>query len=418
MKLFQKPLFTGFAPNTDFFQIASALSFLIFPWKWKSWQQGEERKYAKKMLQEYFGSEDVHLFDSGRSALYIALKALGVGNGDEVIVPAYTCVVVINAIHFTGAQVIYCEIMDDLNIDPSSIEERITPKTKAVLVQHTFGVPAKIEAIQVIATKYKLKVVEDVAHAFGARYNGKLLGTFGDAAMFSFGSDKVLSSVRGGALRIKEKNVSEVVLELSKALPELKKTQIFQHLFHPIVFFLAKPFYNLEIGKIFLKIAKSFSLIAKIIYEPEKRGEQVAGFPAKYPNAFAALLIRQLQTVDSVNAHRDVIANVYGELLEKIARPLRDENGVFLDFPIFSRDSQKLAEEAKKQGILLGTYWFGSVIIPRDTDKRILNYAAGTCKVAERLSQKIILLPTGRHITKNDAKRISNLVSVFENNYE
>lgn len=115
-----------------------------------------------------------------------------------MILQAYTCVSVSNAIIATGAKPIYVDIdAQTLNINPQLIEKHITQKTKAIIVQHTFGIPADIHAIQSIVKKHQLFFIEDCAHALGAQYKEKMVGSFGDIAVYSFGRDKVISSVNG-----------------------------------------------------------------------------------------------------------------------------------------------------------------------------------------------------------------------------
>src|SRR5581483_4013141 len=111
---------------------------------------------------------------------------------------AFTCVAVPNSVLWTGAKAIYADIDETGNLDPKDLEKKITKKTKAVIIQHTFGIAANMDAIQKVLKGKKIILIEDCAHALGASYKGKKLGTFGEFAFFSFGRDKVISSVFGG----------------------------------------------------------------------------------------------------------------------------------------------------------------------------------------------------------------------------
>ena len=132
------------------------------------------QQLLKKKIQDFFNIKFCNVFDSGRSAIYFALKSLGAGDGVEVLVQAYTCVVVVNAINWTGAKPIYVDIGDDFNIEPADLIKKVTTKTKILIIQHTFGQPAKLDELLAITKQYNLKVIEDCAHSLGACCNNKL----------------------------------------------------------------------------------------------------------------------------------------------------------------------------------------------------------------------------------------------------
>ena len=148
----------------------------------------DKRELFRREARESLGGEvDVFLFWKGRVGLYAILKALDIGPGDEVILPAFTCVVVANAVIYRGATPVYAEIdPKTYNIDPARIEERITEKTKVILAQNTFGLSADLDAIFDVAQAHDLFVIEDCAHGFGGTYKGRLNGTVADAAFFSW----------------------------------------------------------------------------------------------------------------------------------------------------------------------------------------------------------------------------------------
>src|SRR3989338_2662999 len=121
MAFFNKTIFTGLAPNLTGRDTATALAYLFLPWKWSSLRNGRYANQAEEQLKKYFSVPYAHIFDSGRSALYFALKALGADSEAKVLVQAYTCVVVSNAINYTGAKPIYLDIGDDFNINPEEL---------------------------------------------------------------------------------------------------------------------------------------------------------------------------------------------------------------------------------------------------------------------------------------------------------
>ncbi|KKU80518.1 MAG: DegT/DnrJ/EryC1/StrS aminotransferase, partial [Candidatus Gottesmanbacteria bacterium GW2011_GWA1_47_8] len=178
------------SPNTEPDDVWLAIQTLFSPWKW---QNGE----ALLRVRQWFGGE-ITLFSSGRVSLFAILKSFEIGTGDEVIIQAFTCVAVPNSVLWSGATPVYVDIDDTCNIDPQNVEKKITNKTKAIIIQHTFGIPADLVELAKIAKKHGLLIIEDFAHSLGLHISG-------DAAFFSFGRDKVISSVWGGGAVINSK---------------------------------------------------------------------------------------------------------------------------------------------------------------------------------------------------------------------
>ena len=304
-------IFTGFSPNTKWKDTNIALSYIFLPWKWFSWKNGKYVEMLEQSLKHYLPAKHAVTFDSGRSSLQASLKVLGVGEGDEVIVQTYTCVVVVNAILALGAKPVYVDVQNNFNAKLSEIERKITGKTKVIIAQHTFGTPAEIEQIVKIAQQRNIKVIEDCAHSLGAELDGKKLGTFGDMAMWSFGSDKVISSVRGGAVTTDNDELASKLVAYRDSLPALPRIIIWQHLNNPILFPIGKALYSVVIGKAILYLAKKLNIINKIVYDSEKVCEISPWMPAKMPNVLARLANEQLKHVNARNAHRKKIARMY-----------------------------------------------------------------------------------------------------------
>lgn len=159
----------------------------------------EGMKLAEEKLASYIGVSHALLTSMGRTALIIAMKALEIGPGDEVIIPSFTCDAVTKSVEFCGAKPIFADV-DPLtfNIDPQQVKNIITKNTKAVLAIHCYGQPADIDEILDIKEKNGIAIVEDVAHALGAEYRKRKVGSFGDISIFSFSKNMGCSS--GGAL--------------------------------------------------------------------------------------------------------------------------------------------------------------------------------------------------------------------------
>ncbi len=154
----------------------------------------------EKRLSSYHGVKHALLSCTGTAGLHSAFVAASLGEGDEVICPAYTFHATVTPLFFTGAIPVLVDADQTGNIDPSKIEEKINSRTKAILLTHMWGVPCDMAPILAIAKKHHLLVIEDGSHAFGALYRGKKVGTFGDLAVFSMQGQKTLTAGEGGFL--------------------------------------------------------------------------------------------------------------------------------------------------------------------------------------------------------------------------
>lgn len=159
---------------------------------------------------EYIGVKYASTVSNGTLALHLALMALGIGEGDEVIVPSFTYVASANAVRYTGATVVFVDSLEDSwQIDPADIEKKISSKTKAIMPVHLYGHPCDMDAIMKIAQKYHLFVVEDCAEAIGSEYKGRKVGSFGDISAFSFFGNKTITCGEGGMVVTNDKTLYE-----------------------------------------------------------------------------------------------------------------------------------------------------------------------------------------------------------------
>jgi perosamine synthetase len=164
-----------------------------------------EERFAKICSTKYAVS-----CSNGTAALHVALAALGIGKNDEVIVPDFTMIATANAVTYLQAKPVPIDAEPvTWNIDPQKIEERITARTKAIMVVHTYGHPARMDMILSLARKYKLYVVEDAAEAHGALYKGKAVGGLGDVGCFSFYANKIVTTGEGGMITTNSREIRE-----------------------------------------------------------------------------------------------------------------------------------------------------------------------------------------------------------------
>lgn len=175
--------------------------------------QGDECRKFEEEFAEYCGVKYCVGVATGLDALFLILKAMNIGNGDEVIVPSNTYIATALAVSYTGAKPIFVEPeIETFNINPSRIEEKITSNTKAIIAVHLQGRTADMDAINSIAKKYNLKVIEDAAQAHGAKYKGKKAGSLSDAAGFSFYPGKNLGALGdGGCVTTNDKALAEKI---------------------------------------------------------------------------------------------------------------------------------------------------------------------------------------------------------------
>ena len=413
MKFLKRPVFTGFMPNLLGKEVLLAISF-FFPWNWSKLKQGRATPALENQLQTLFAVNSALTFDSGRSSLQIALEALGIEKSDEVLLQAYTCCVVSNAVIWAGGKPVYVDIANDFNMDPVDLEKKISPRSKVLIIQHTFAVPANLEALLAIAQKHNLRVIEDCAHVIGGIYKNKMLGTWGDIGMLSFGTDKSISCGRGGALITNDLKFAESLKTQQKQLKDVSNTIIFQQLFTFILFFIGKALYNIFIGKLLLAVAKKIHLSSRIIEQSEKRGEASTHYPAKLPNALAFLALHQLEHINEFNEQRIAIAENYQKNIQnsQVQSPQKIQDIPFLRFPIRVKNPAKLHCLAQKEGILLGD-WYNTVIAPKDADESKMGYTKGSCPNAEKIASESLNLPTHIHITAQDQEKILKII----NNY-
>lgn len=185
------------APDITEAEIAAVTAVLRTP----HLSLGPELAAFEAELAAYHDVEDAVAVSSGTAALHLSLLTLGIGAGDEVIVPSFAFVAVANTVLQTGAQPIFVEIDPlTLNLNPSAVERAIGPRARAVLVVHTFGVPAQMDVLRELAREHRLAIIEDACEAIGARFNRQKAGSFGDLAVLGFYPNKQMTTGEGGAV--------------------------------------------------------------------------------------------------------------------------------------------------------------------------------------------------------------------------
>lgn len=405
-----RPISTSFAPNFENDDTVLAVKLIVGTLFGKNYSQQKEG--LRKSLSTYFDNSEVFLFSSARAGIMYALGSLDLQENDEVILQAFTCVAVPAAIRWAGLKPVFADVeAQTYNLDIADVRKKITPRTKAIIIQHTFGIPGPIEGLKALAHEKNLYIIEDCAHVFGALYDGKnndkKIGTFGDVAVFSFGRDKALSSVFGGTVITHKKLLAQ---KLEKYESGLQKAPMFfslQQLTYLLVYAAALPTYTAFLGKIILKLARQVGLLSQAVYPQEYKGEKPDFLQYSFHPALCALAYHQFLKIERFNTHRREIVNLYIDLL---GLPLK-KGSVLVRVPLTIEHKQSFLAAAKKRGFYLDS-WYRSAIDPPQSNLSIFNYSP--CPVAEKLSQTVVNLPTHINISPSHAHKIINLCKALK----
>ncbi len=428
---FLKPISTSLSPNTEKDDILLAFKLLFQPWRWKISvnQRLNQRESAVQELEEefkkYLGVKYAVSFNAGRAGLMAILEAMEIKEDDEILVQGFTCNSALNPILAKKAKPVFVDTDETINLDPENLKKKITFKSKAVMVQHTFGRPAEIEEILKITKENNLFLIEDCAHALGAEFKGKFCGTFGDAAFFSFGRDKIISSVFGGMVVTDNQKIGERIKNFRDGLDFPSNFWIFQQLLHPVLMnCLILPAYGLNQhwGRIILGIFHQLSILSKGVYKKEKKGQIPSRyFPKKFPNALAVLAQNQFQKLEKFNRHRREIANFYEKELKEsgfilFSKKEEDKTPVFMRYPIsvVDKNPDEILREFRKRKIYLDDGWRKTPIVPPDTDIGKMKYVFGECPRAEKSAKSILNLPTHINISKKEAEKIIDFLKLWK----
>lgn len=397
-----------FGPHADWKQAWLAFTLLLQPWRW---MKGRQSAMLADFCKKLFHGE-TFLFDAGRSALCAFLRAAEIGTGDEVIIQGYTCVVLPNAIHAVGARVVYADISDEtLNIHPEALVQCITPQTKAIICQHTFGIPSDLQALRYICNQRNILLIEDCAHSLPDAKGPKSLAMIGDAVLLSFGRDKAISGIAGGAIICRKATLVQRMQQEEQSAGNVLRSRVVRLLLYPMLYAVARPLYAFGIGKLLLFCAGKLHLLVPIVTKTEKEGRQDHE-PCKIPEACAVLAYTQLQNLEHINNHRRLLTALYLREIER--RKWRENLGVKVPsaisgdlplqkFPIFMKHAKQVRSALQQQNIYLDDGWTGCVVCPASITINETEYEAGSDPVAEELCQAILSLPTHPQTTIADA---------------
>ena len=405
-----RPISISLSPNTEKDDIRLAFKLIFQPRKWK---KGKEIEELEEKFRKYLGAKYAFSFNSLRSAFLAALKSLGLNQGDEVLLQAFTCNAAANPIIWAGLKPVYVDCNNEtgspFNIDIEDLKRKISSKSRAVVIQHTFGLPADLDEILEICRQNNLILIEDCAHSLGAEYQGQKIGTFGKVALFSFSRDKVISSVYGGMAVTNDENLAKKIKDNLIDIGYPLNFWIFQQLLHPILISrLILPTYRI-LGKYLLILFQWLHILSKAVHWKEKGGKKPGYFPKLLPNALATLALNQFKKLEKFNSHRKEIANFYYNELKdsffELPKKLNDRGHIFLRFTVKHPKAHQIIKRAWRKNILIGD-WYTVPIAPYDTKPLKLQYQSGSCPKAEKLAKISLNLPTQINISKREAQKI------------
>ena len=400
--------FTGNQQYTFYFQTLtfrdSLLSlYLLFSQIFGFKPAHKSRQLFLDEVHKSFNFNQGFLFGSARSSLFALLKTLDYEKGSEVLVTGFTCEVVPNAVINAGYLPIYIDI-NPVNycMDPAIVEKSITKNTKAIIIQHTFGIPAQLEQLIGIAKKNKLYIIEDCAVSLGSKYKNRLTGTFGDASIFSFELSKTITSCWGGMLLLNtnKNSIIENMVEFYKKVPEYGRLHRLKVLFQlGISGILYRPGIYM-VGKYITAILFKLKIFSPSTRKVEFGGRLPQKYLVKLSGEQSIILRRQFRRIDQLNRNKVDIKNLYIERFAKILdsnyiKLIKGDDIVLIRFPILIEDQSFIGNWFASKNIELG-FWFSAPLSCAEIDHQVFNYSSGTCPNSERISKKMINLPLSK----------------------
>jgi len=342
---------------------------------------GPKLKEFEKKIAKFIGVKYAVGVNSGTSALHLIIRTLGIKDGDEVITTPFSFIASANCILFERAKPVFVDIDEKtLNIDTSKIEEKITKKTKAILVVDIFGHPAEWNSLQKIAKKYKLFLIEDSAEALGSEYKEKKCGSFGEAAILSFYPNKQITTSEGGIILTNSKELADFCQSMANQGRRVKNGKWLEHI--------------------------------------------RLGYNYRMPEVCAAMGIAQLNRINEILKKREMVARMYNQKLKdfsEIEIPYIAPNvkmGWFvyvikLSKRYSKKDRDEIIKKIAKRGIQCGNYFQPIHLQP--FYRKMFGFKFGSFPIAESVSQRTITLPFYNNLKEREINYVvKNLKEIIK----
>ncbi|MCD2502372.1 DegT/DnrJ/EryC1/StrS family aminotransferase [Clostridium sp. NSJ-145] len=346
----------------------------------------------EKEFAEYVGVKHAISVGNGTDALVIALKAMGIGEGDEVITTPFTFFATAESISAVGATPVFVDVdKNTFNIDVTKIEEKITSKTKAIMPVHIFGQSADMDEINKIAKKYNLLVIEDACQAIGGKYKGRNIGSLGDVACFSFFPTKNLGCAGDGGMIVTDNDDLAVIIRALRTHGSGENGQKAFNLLNGV----EEDIMQAESGN-------------DTVYNPLKYYNYLIGYNSRLDAIQAALLRVKLKEIDNWNSKRREIVDIYNNEFKELdlVTPVCDDKNehVYHMYILQSENRNEVLEKLKERGVATGVYY----PVPLHLQKvyKNLGYKEGDMPVSEYLSHRTFAIPVYPELTEEQIKYI------------
>jgi perosamine synthetase len=331
----------------------------------------------EKRISSYLGTKYAVGVNSGTSGLHLCIRSLEIRDGDEVITTPFSFVASSNCILFERAKPVFVDIEEDsLCINSEKIEEKITPKTKAILPVHVFGHPCKMDKVTEIATKYNLFVIEDACEALGSEYIGRKVGSFGNAAVFAFYPNKQITTAEGGMIVTNDENIAKLCMSMRNQ-------------------------------------GRAEDSQSEVLYDR-------LGYNYRMNELSAALGVAQMERIDEILKKREKVANFYNERLRKVKGvriPYVAPNVkmswfvyvILLESGNFSkRERDRIIQELNKRGIVARNYF--PPIHLQSHYVEMFGYRQGAFPITEKITHLTISLPFYNNLSEREIDFICDTV--------
>lgn len=378
---------------------------------------GEIEPFARALAGR-LGHEEAVPFAFGRMAFYAILRAIRIEPGDEVVIPAFTCRVVADAIAAAGGRPVYVDIdADTMNMDLRLLGSSLGPRTRVVVAQHTFGSPIDVAALRAVLLERlaestdRVLVVEDCAHALGAELRGEPVGAAGDAAFVSTETTKMICTEIGGAAVARAPALLTELRRIERESPELppdwQAALVRRHRF--LATHLA-PGRFWGPGEIATRLHRPEAAITEYVRRVSGPDALVGGFyPARFPRVFAGLGAAQLADLPANLAHRRRIAEQWRELFRN--HPTQSEipggRSSWLRFPLLVDDPERWRRRFERY-VPLGD-WCDWPVYGATKGSTEGGYQPGSCPVAERVGSRIVNFPTHQRVDETIVRQVERL---------